>query len=106
MADTKEKTSQRNPSTQPQQHQEGQKKKPEQNPQGTQERRPEQVKGRPGIQEPGKHQTQGEDFRKQRAEDAGGENGHSEGEQHKEKHQGQKMPQQQKKDDQGSCGCG
>jgi hypothetical protein len=105
MTDTREKTQQRQPSAQPQQH--GQKKTPDQNPQGSQERRTaEQVKGRPGTQESGRHQTEGEHFRNPQEDEDRGEFGHSEGEQHKEKHQGQKMPQQQKKDDQGSCGCG
>jgi hypothetical protein len=86
MADTK---------TQP--HRETKEKKPqmpEQNPKRPEEHRAEQGQ-RPGAPEFQKQPAESNQPGKQREE-----------KQHQGKHQGEKMPQQQKKDDQGGCGCG
>jgi len=106
MADTKEKAQQRDSSAQSQPQQAGQKKSgaPHASPQRPPEPRKEQA---PAHQGSGKHETGEGQSGKQRWEEEGGKAGQSkpEAEQHKEKHQGQKMPQQNK-NDQGNCGCG
>jgi len=70
---------------------------PQQNPQRGDEHRAEQGK-RQGVQEFGKQPAEKEEPGKEHRQEK---------QQHQEKQQGQKMPQQQqKKDDQGNCGCG
>jgi hypothetical protein len=85
MADTK---------TQP--HREGKDKnpQPQQNPTRTDEHRGEQGK-RSGAPEFQKQPAESNQPGKQREE-----------QKHQGKHQAEKMPQQQKKDDQAGCGCG